>query len=153
MKNREIINISASEKKIGKNLESMDFETDDNKNCFLLVDSTILRSFLGSKLLCEHCGHHIKSRVCTENGKGVCFTVQSYCQNCKIITSLFKTSKPCKKGVLETNQRQTPFEINARMIVFAREVGLGLNSLKFFSKCVNSPPPMISLMKAYLINI
>ena len=54
----------------------------------------------------------------------------------------FKTSKASKKGVFEFTKRQTPFEINARMIAFAREIGLGLSALKASSKFVNFPPPM-----------
>ena len=137
------LNVSASEKKIGGNLESTDFEvSDDDKNCFLLVDSSILCSFLDSKLFCDQCGQHIKSQIFTESGKGFCFTIKSYCQNCDTKTFLFNTSKPCRKGVFEGNQRQTPHEINARMIVFAREIGLGLSSLEIFSKCINTPPPI-----------
>ena len=55
---------------------------------------------------------------------------------------LFKTSKTCEKQeVFEAHQRQTPYEINVRATSFVREIGLGLNALQTFSKCMNSPSP------------
>ena len=50
---------------------------------------------------------------------------------------------------------KTPYVVNARMLAFSRELGLGLGALQTFSKCLNSPPPMTqnsyeSLFNKYL---
>ena len=47
-----------------------------------------------------------------------------------------------KTGVFEHNQRQPPFEVNIRMVSYAREIGMGLGTLESFSKCMNCASPM-----------
>jgi len=92
---------------------------------------------------CEACSGHLQTRICFENGSGYCFDVVGHCECCAADKLLFATSNMCeKKGAFQSNARQTPYEVNVKMISFARELGLGLAALQTFSKCLNSPPPM-----------
>ena len=142
-KSSKCMDVSASQTKIGNKLKSMDNENFDNQHCFLLVDSAILCSFLDANIHCKNCKQKISSKVCAEDVKGFCCTIKGYCEKCNCDFDLFKTSKHCKKeGVFAENKRQTPFEVNARMVAYAREIELGISALETLSKCVNSPLPI-----------
>ena len=95
-------------------------------NSFVLIDSSLLCEFLNANLQCKNCDGKVSTHVCFEDAKGFCLGFESYCCDCNKKEFLFSSSKRCtKKGVFEKHAKQTPFEINARMVSFAREIGLG----------------------------
>ena len=148
---------SSSEKKISGNLDAyFSPEFVDDRHAFVLVDSKLLCSFLSSNVNCESCADHLQTSICFENRRGYCFDVMGHCKSCATNKVLFSTSGTCeKKKVFQFNFRKTPYVVNARMLAFAKKLGLGLGALQTFSKCLNSPPSMTqnsyeSLFNKYL---
>ena len=148
---------SSPEKKISRNLDAnFSPEFVDNGQAFFLVDSKLLCSFLSSNVNYKFCADHLQTSICFENRRGYCFDVMNHCKSCATDKVLFFTSGTCeKKGVFQSNFRQTHYVVNAIMLAFARKLGLGLGALQTFSKCLNSPPPMTqnsyeSLFNKYL---
>lgn len=136
-----LVQPSASEKKLHKH--SFQFLDSSNASSFLLIDCTILCEFLNAKLSCSDCGGNLKTNSCFDEARGFCYSFNGFCYTCQKSEFLFSSSKRCaKKGVYQNHNKQTPFEVNVRMVSFVREIGLGLSALEDFSKCLNSPPPM-----------
>ena len=137
------LSLSASEKKIKKNVYPCYQENAEDDHSFIVLDSKLLCDFLDSIVKCRICYNFLQTKICFENGRGFCFDVMGHCQTCKTDNFLFATSTTCKKeGVFQSNQKKTPYAINLRMVTFTKELGLGLAALQTVSKCLNSLPPI-----------
>ena len=100
--------------------------------------SSLLRDLLNSYLTCKVCGSKLQTCAPFDDAKGFCLKLKGFCGVCQTDAHLFSTSKRCKKEELfQESLRQTPYELNFRMVAYAREIGLGLSTLQAFFKCLN----------------
>ena len=135
------LNKSASEEKIGGNLEEYKLQLENFASIhgFVLIDSSILCAFMDKALSCELCSGLLNTSVEWDNHRGYAVTFVSICEHCHDKKSLFTSSKPCQQAGILSEKSHTPFEVNARIVTFIREVGKCQNALQKFSTIMNTP--------------
>ena len=145
--------LSSSERKISTvNISEESvcaLETDEIRDGFILVDLKQLCGFLDSCVTCPICEGLMTTSVARsgqEGSNGFAHRLIGTCNRCKLSRSLFKTSNGCCNVELYENNKR-PFEVNVRMTMFVRNLGLGHAALREFSEVLNSPPPIYQ--KAY----
>ena len=112
-------------------------ETKEPINGFVLFDFCILAEMLSS-LCCPSCKLP-GLRVTEESSKkqGFCICYQLQCPNC-LWTKTFTTSN---EAVVEGRTRNS-MEVNVRIVMAFREVGIGYEGIADFASCMNMHKPM-----------
>jgi len=99
-----------------------DTPVDDRNGLFLLLDSSILSSFLSRSMRCPECATFSVSCCVDSSSKyGFCHDLEFVCSNCTW-KEVIKTSKEVSQ-VGTDSSRKKDMEINVRMVSFARSLG------------------------------
>ena len=128
---------SASKTKISGNLESFCTDSHLNSHGFALVDTSILCEFLDKATYCEKCFHPTRTYVDWDNAQGFAVSFRAKCLSCHFDTNMFSSSKRCEKTDIIASAYR-PFEVNARMVTYVREIGKGHSALEKFGTIMNT---------------
>ena len=110
---------------------------------FILLDTKLLCAYLDTVSICNTCKGPLSTNAAHEKQQGFAVPFVGYCKACDTETTLFLSSSSCEKtGVLNNIKTKTPFEVNVKMVCFARAIGRGQSCLDTFSKCLNLPNSM-----------
>ena len=138
--NDDLLNRSASSLKIDQNLD--DLEVIDEPNGFILMDTRILCSFLDNKLMCDQCFGKVKTYPKYSTAQGFSVHIYAKCENakCGFEGKLFGNSNTVKQQTTrEGRGGRPPYELNVRMVCYAKEVGKGHSCLETFGRYMDSP--------------
>ena len=136
--------ISASESKIGTPASSKtgidSVASNNTKEGFMIIDVELLCTYLDSVSTCKICYSNLETRPSYSKCQGFAMSLTGYCTACDEETILFHSSKMTEKaGVFSDAKTKRPWEINVRMVSFARAIGKGNSCLDTFTKCLNMP--------------
>ena len=136
--------ISASESKIGPPASSKtgtDSVASNNiKKGFMIIDTALLCAYLDSVNTCKICYSNLETRSSYSKRQGFAMSLTGYCNACGKESILFRSSKMTEKtGVFSDAKTKNPWEINVRMVPFARAIGKGNSCLDTFRKYLNMP--------------
>lgn len=136
-----LLNTSASKRKLSDVVPEVPEAAEYTNEGYVLVDVAILCEYFSRSAVCNECEEPVRCGIKLDDSQGFAHEFVSYCESCECKTVLFNSSKRTT-GTEIAKGKKTPFEINSRMVSFARAIGKGHTALETFSKHLNSPSPM-----------
>ena len=115
-----------------------DKESED-KECYVLFNTDILKEFITSICKCPVCNSHIKL---VHNIEHMVFVI-TFLQ-----LALMKSLYGQKSEILAKKRDQKGrnfYDINLRAVIAFREIGKGNTGIETFCRCINMPPPMTNI--------